>query len=240
MKVFSKNIRVSLSGLIFAILVLILIVSIILYLRIGNSNSIWGTVIGSLAAGMIVAIIQFIIAWNDYKQTEKYKELRLIEVLLNRAKRNKYEDFIKNTSRNLDIMGVTACRFFNDFADTSKGAPDNATVLLQALDRGVQVRVLLPANEYLPASKRTDSEKVKNKYEELSHRYNNISIKYFEHSAAHSIFRIDDTCIIGPVFPELESRNTPALHVMKSSPIALKYMDYFESEWKKAKNSQDA
>ena len=52
-----------------------------------NSNSIWGTVFGSLAAGMIVAIIQYIIAWNDYKQTEKLKELRLIEVLLNRAKR---------------------------------------------------------------------------------------------------------------------------------------------------------
>lgn len=240
MEVFSKNFKVSLSVVIFIILVMILILSVTIYHRIGNSNSIWGTVFGSLAAGMIVAIIQYIIAWNDYKQTEKLKELRLIEVLLNRAKRNKYEEFIKNASRNLDVMGVTACRFFNDFADISKGAPDNATVLLKALDRGVQVRVLLPADNYLPASKKTDSEKVKNKYKELRHQYNNITIKYFEHSAAHSIFRIDDTCIIGPVFPELESRNTPALHVKKSSPIALKYMDYFESEWEKAKNSRDA
>ena len=62
----------------------------------------------------------------------------------------------------------------------------------------------------------------------------NIDIRYFNHTAAHSIFRVDDTCIIGPVFPELESKYTPALHVMNSSPVALNYMDYFESEWNQA------
>ena len=74
---------------------------------------------------------------------------------------------------------------------------------------------------------------MKAKKKELRH-YQNLEIRYFSHTAAHSIFRIDDTCIIGPVFPELESKNTPALHVMKSSPMALNYMDYFDSEWEKA------
>ena len=143
-------------------------------------------------------------------------------------------EYIRNTNRRLDLMGVTAVRFFNDFADTSVGAPDNAIVLLQALERGVHVRVLLPTDEFLPEAKRIDSAKVKTKYKELTQRYQNIEIRYFGHTAAHSIFRIDDSCIIGPVFPLLESRNTPALHVMNSSPMALNYLDYFESEWNQA------
>ena len=87
----------------------------------------------------------------------------------------------------------------------------------------------------LPESKKADYAKVRTKYKELIQRYPNVEIRYFNHIAAHSIFRIDDTCIVGPVFPNLESKNTPALHVMKSSPIALHYMDYFETEWKDAK-----
>ena len=161
-------------------------------------------------------------------------KIKLKEVLYNRAKRSQYEEFIKNTNRELDLMGVTAVRFFNDFADTSIGAPENATVLLQALERGVHVRVLLPTDEFLPETKKNDSQKVRNKYKELTQRYQNIEIRYFCHTAAHSIFRIDDTCIIGPVFPLLESRNTPALHLMSSSPMALNYLNYFESEWNQA------
>lgn len=193
-----------------------------------------GALFGSFAAGLIVAIIQYLIAWQDYIQTEKLKKLKLKEVLYNRTTRSQYEEYIRNTNRRLDLMGVTAVRFFNDFADTSVGAPDNAIVLLQALERGVHVRVLLPTDEFLPEAKRIDSAKVKTKYKELTQRYQNIEIRYFGHTAAHSIFRIDDSCIIGPVFPLLESRNTPALHVMNSSPMALNYLDYFESEWNQA------
>lgn len=131
-------------------------------------------------------------------------------------------------------MGVTAVRFFSDFADTSTGAPENAMVLLNALGRGVRVRVLLPSNTFLPNIKKADYDKVKTKYEELKQQHQNIEIRYFNHTAAHSIFRIDDICIVGPVFPKLESRNTPALHIMKSSPFAINYMDYFEDEWKEA------
>lgn len=51
---------------------------------------------------------------------------------------------------------------------------------------------------------------------------------------------MDDTCIIGPVFPDLESRNTPALRLRSSSPMAIPYLDYFESEWEKAKEIDNA
>lgn len=233
MGIFGKNYRISVSALIIIFLVVTTIIMLYAYCSMDNLSNKWGALIGSLAAGLIVAIFQFLISWQDYAQTDKLRKLKLIEILYNRSARDKYADYIKNCDRNLDVMGVTAVRFFNDFADTSTQAQDNATVLLKALNRGVQVRILLPSNEFLPDSKKADSARVKEKYNELRN-YQNLKIRYFNHSAAHSIFRIDDTCIIGPVFPDLESRNTPALHVMKSSPMALNYMDYFESEWEKA------
>ena len=77
-------------------------------------------------------------------------------------------------------------------------------------------------------------------YLKNNHLHSIFLIRYFEHKAAHSIFRIDDTCIIGPIFPEIESRNTPALHVMSSSPMAINYLDYFDSEWDQAKEAEHA
>ena len=234
MSIFNKSYKISASVVIAGLLMILTVASLIGYLVADNSDSKWGGILGSLTAGLIVAIIQFLIAWQDYAQTEKLKKLKLIEILYNRSARDKYTDYIKNCNRKLDVMGVTAVRFFNDFADTSNQAPEDATVLLKALDRKVHVRVLLPSDDFIPEQKKMDSAKVRAKLKEL-HQYQNLEIRYFNHTAAHSIFRIDDTCIIGPVFPELESRNTPALHVMSSSPMAVNYMDYFESEWGAAK-----
>lgn len=234
MDVLNKSYKISASVIVAGLLMVLTTVSLIGYLAADNSDGKWGGFLGSLTAGLIVAIIQFLIAWQDYAQTEKLKKLKLIEVLYNRSARDKYTEYIKNCNRELDVMGVTAVRFFNDFADTSTQAPEGATVLLKALDRKVRVRVLLPSDDYIPELKKIDSARVRAKFKEL-HQYQNLEIRYFNHTAAHSIFRIDDTCIIGPVFPELESRNTPALHVMSSSPMAVNYLDYFESEWAMAK-----
>lgn len=234
MSLFRKSIKITMSTIVLIVLIVLLIVSIYLYSLTGNTDSLCGVIFGGLASGLIVAIIQFIIAWQDYKQTEILKELKLIKVMYNRASREQYEDYIRSTNRELDVMGVTAVRFFNDFADTSKGAPDNATVLIKALERGVNVRVLVASDIYLPDTKKADYEKVKAKYLELAERYSNLKVQYYNHTPTHSIFRMDDDCVIGPVFPNLESRNTPALHVKRSSPMALNYMDYFETEWREA------
>lgn len=50
-------------------------------------------ILGILIAGIFVAIIQFLIAYQDYRSTEKLKNLQIKEVLLNRDKR----DFYKNS-----------------------------------------------------------------------------------------------------------------------------------------------
>ena len=239
MKIFTKKFKMSMSIAVLSILVMLLVIVGILYWWENNPGSNWGAIFGSLIAGLIVAIIQFLISWQEYQETEKLKELKLVEVLYDRSAKEKYCDYIKSATRNLDVMGSTAVRLFRDFADTTKGASENSRVLLLALDRGVKVRILLPSEDFLPNErKRQDAKEVKARKNEINRK--NLEIRYFEQKAAHSIFRIDDTCIIGPIFPNIESRNTPALHVMNSSPMAINYLDYFDSLWNQAKEADHA
>lgn len=233
MEIFKKNIKIKATFIIFICLVLFTIF-IGIWLSKTDNTKVWA-ILGSLFAGIIVAIIQFIIAWQDYNQTEKLKELELIKVLYDRDSRTFYEEYIKSAKRKINMMGVTASRFFNDFADDSPNATSNAKVLLDALQRNVEVRILLPESDYVDINKSGDVEKVKQFVKTINSKFPNYSlvVKYFSHIPAHSIFNVDDKCIVGPVFPELESKYTPALYLRNSSPLADKYLTYFDKEWNK-------
>lgn len=233
MKIFSKSIRIKATSLIIIILVVLTIITGIWFGNSSDAKS--GAVLGSLVAGLIVAIIQFIIAWQDFSQTERLKELELIKVLYNRADRIFYENYIKKSKRNISMMGVTGSRFFKDFADTSPNATSNAKVLIEALERRVRVKILFPAKDFVEGTKKQDFEIVKEQVAILTDKYSpNFEVRYFTHVPAHSIFNVDDECIVGPVFPELESKYTPALYLKNSSPVADKYLEYFENEWENA------
>lgn len=234
MNIFKKSIKIRATSIVIACLILTTIAVFAWYINTDNAKIL--AILGSLFAGLIVAIVQFIIAWQDYKQTEKLRELKLIKVLYNRDSRTFYEEYIKGAKRRINMMGVTASRFFKDFADDSPNATSNAKVLIDALRCNVTVRILLPDSEYVDASKKHDVDKVKQTITAIKDKYSDCSleVKYFKHVPAHSIFNVDDTCIVGPVFPELESKYTPALFLQNSSMMADKYLIYFENEWNKS------
>lgn len=234
MNIFKKNIKIRATAIIIVCLLLLTIVVFIWYAKTNDPKL--SAILGSLFAGLIVAIIQFIIAWQDYAQTDKLKELELIKILYDRDNRTFYEEYIEQSKRKIDMMGVTASRFFNDFADDSPNATSNAKVLIDALKRKVEVRILLPDSEFVDDNKKQDVVKVKSHVKALKDTYPNCSleVKYFKHVAAHSIFNVDDKCIVGPVFPELESKYTPALFLRNASPMAHNYLTYFEYEWSRA------
>lgn len=139
MNIFKENFKIKTTTIIIVCLLLTTITVWIWY--VGSSDTKVSAILGSLIAGLVVAIIQFFIAWQDYKQTEKLKELDLIEVLYNRDNRTFYEEYINHSKRQIDMMGVTASRFFKDFADDSHNATSNAKVLIDALKRNVKVRI---------------------------------------------------------------------------------------------------
>lgn len=232
MEIFGKNIRVPAILIISGILVILLIALIIFLWQLEDPNSKLSGFIISLTAGLLIAIVQLGIAWYDYAKNAELRKLELKEILYDRDSRNKYETYIKSSKRQIDVMGVTANRFFCHFADLDANASTGAKTLIYALERGVTVRILLPLDKYLPTEEKKNAAKVVlEKYRALHNRYNKLEMRYFDHTPAHSIFRFDDTCIIGPVFPEVESKYTPALHLMNASPMAVKYINYFDSEW---------
>lgn len=236
MDFFGKNIRVPAILIISGILVILLIVLVIILWQLEDSDGKLSGFMTSLTSGLLIAIIQLCLAWYDYTKNSELRKLELKEILYDRDSRNKYEAYIKSSKRQIDVMGVTANRFFSHFADLDANASIGAKTLIYALEQGVTVRILLPLDNYLPTEEKKNAAKiVLEKYKDLHNRYNKIEIRYFDHSPAHSIFRVDDTCIVGPVFPEVESKYTPALHMNNSSPMAVKYINYFDSEWKKAK-----
>lgn len=237
MEIFGKNYRVPAILIISILLVALFFVVIVVYWNTEERGKL-GALLGSLAAGLVVAVLQLFIAWYDYAKNAELRKLELKEILYDRDSRAKYEDYIKKSKSHIDVMGVTASRFFDHFGDLDKNASKGAKALIYALERGVQVRLLLPYEKYLLSEE--NKNKAKNaleKYKKLADRYSDIEIRFFDHSPAHSIFRIDDTSIVGPVFPEVESKYTPALHLKNTSPIALKYLNYFEYEWTLAKKA---
>jgi hypothetical protein len=129
-------------------------------------------------------------------------------------------------------MGVTANRLLDDF-----GRKDgNSRVLLEALGKNVKVRILIPKKSYLNPKQIGQFESTTQKISADLKRFANFEIRYFDHPPAHSIFVIDDTCIVGPVFGEIESKDTPALVLKQQSQFAEPYIKTFESEWGKAGN----
>ena len=233
MKIFEKSFRITASAIIIIVLSLATIFLVVIYWK--TENNPWSSILGSLIAGLIVAIIQFLIAWQDYKENEKLKKLKLIEILYNRNERSWYANYIAEANNQIDVMGVTAVRLFDHFASTDNNAPETDKVLIRVLEKGIVVRVLLPDEDHLPNNeKKQDANKVRKKHQDLVKQFPNLEMRYFKHIPAHSIFRVDDECIVGPVFPELESKYTPGLRLKNKSPLASKYIDYFEKEWNNA------
>lgn len=235
-KFFSLNVKIRLSAVIFFSLIVLCAIVFFWYLN-GKDPKILA-ILGSLFAGIIVALIQFLIAWQDYLSTEKLKDLKIKRVLINRDQRDFYEGYVRSAQKNIDMMGVTGIRFMEHFANDDSDAPENSKVLLQAMSKGVNVRILIPKVEFL--SQIDDQRNFKSslvRYQNIASLYpTKFQVKYFSHVPAHSIFMVDEECIIGPVFPDVSSKFTPALHLLNNSPFAEKYLKYFNDEWKSAES----
>lgn len=230
-EIFSKKIK--LNVLIIIVLVILVIICVCWKWYTMNTTSPIGAILSSIIAGLIVALIQLGLSWWDYQMMQKIEKLRLIEILYDRDNRTYYADLIDKSRREIRVMGTTARRFFEHFADMTTGARPEAQVLISALNRGVKVKLLLPSKDYIALNKIADYKQVSETLNTIKQKYPHaeIGIRYFDHIPAHSIFMVDSECIVGPVFENVESKNTPALHLKIESPFAEKYVAYFEQEW---------
>lgn len=234
MKVFDKKITINFF------FVIILIVSIAIfflwsdYFKGSYTLEKKETLLSGLITGLIIALLQLFLSWYEHKEINRFKKMKVLDIRSHRDDRDFYSNLIKNAKNRIDIMGVTASRFVSDFADTQSTRPEK-TILFDALTRGVVVRILVPEDGYLLDQKLKDIAKhTKEQFIAINAKSTNFNFRYYNHVATHSIFIIDDICILGPVFPNISSKDTPAIQIRKDSPYAEKYLHYFEDEWTSA------
>jgi|GEM_PF-1416766 hypothetical protein len=194
-----------------------------------------GNIFGGLFTGLLIAFIQHLILIDEKRRLDKIKALAVKNVLFNRDDKDYYRNIIFLSKNEIKIMGVTAYRLLNDFANTDSSSA-NDKVLISALSRNVKIKILLPNKEYLDDRNKANFDSTKSKMSEIKGLYKAaFDYKYFDHVPTQSIFNVDSETIIGPVIPGRSSKDTPAIHIFNTSKYAEIYMEYFNTEWEAAK-----
>jgi hypothetical protein len=236
MKNYSRNISISLPMAILIFFIVLIIVFIGISLKLtdkkltSDEGPIWLFSIG-LVPGLVVALMQFILSWGEFQQISKFSAMNIKGILDSRDQEVYYRELINNATFQIDVLGVTAQRLMNDFADSTATRLERK-VLIAALARGVKVRILLPDEKYLTVKDKNEKYPIALRiFNELHPKFSNFEVHYFSHDPIASIFRVDNEILLGQIFNDAESRNTPTIHTSVESPLAQSYVRYFEKEW---------
>jgi hypothetical protein len=184
-----------------------------------------------IASGLVVTLAQFFLSWADAKAIDRFRAMGVENVLSNRDEEAYYGKLIRSARSNVDVLGSTAIRLMQDFADTGSPKPEKR-VLIEALKNGVEVRILVAKPSYLDERDQKFKCPVAQKlFNEVAARYSNFEVRYFDAAPLAALVRTDYELVVGPLLPGVDSRHTPALHVFNHSPYASSYLNYFEKTW---------
>ncbi|MEA3353801.1 MAG: hypothetical protein U9Q33_08310, partial [Campylobacterota bacterium] len=128
-------------------------------------------------------------------------------------------------------LGNTAHKFMDDFVNVERESESKRILLKVMSSRNIEVKLLLAKKKYLSENRQEEFDIVQQKMVKVSKQYKNFQVKYFDHEPTQSIFLFDDECFIGPIFKDLASHDTPALHMKCGGSFTKKYMNYFDAEW---------
>jgi len=237
MNIFEKKSSIRYSFIIFSFLISVILLLVTLFIFDVLSGPKWSSIIPGLLTGFVVALFQAGLSWYEIKKIDEFDELKIKKILPYRKDAIYYGDLISKSKSDIKVLGVTAQRFLDDFANQNVMAPEQEKVLLHALDRGVKVEILVADQEFLEENENKEKAKLaESKLSELSKKYTNLfEYHYYQHSPTHSIVIIDKECIVGPIFPKVNSKYTPAIHSQVDSTFAVHYVDYFNNEWTQCK-----
>lgn len=201
-----------------------------------KKNGIDDSLISGLFVGLLVVLIQFSFSWFEYDNLLKFERLGLRQVLKYREGKDEYQSFISDTKQTIDLMGLTASRFIQDFARDDK---KENQALLSALQRGVKVRFLLVKHGYLETEvEKANAKNVHESLNSLAAKYDGLfEFRYYDHVPTHSLLFLDEMALIGPYFPGVKSDKTPCFRFKSGGEFLTEYYKYFEREWSVATTS---
>jgi hypothetical protein len=233
MEIFKKQINIYLYKIIVVSVLFVICVVAVIYFYSKASSPVT-PLLGGLTTGLFVALLQLLLMWTEHKEMENIKKLGIKDILSHRDDESLYGKVIARAEKEIYVLGNTAFRFMEDFADDSRS---DKMALIAALNKNVKVRFLLPHPDYLWKLNDKDRATVSlRSIEKLKEKYNTlVELKYYSHAPFHSMVLADNDCFVGPIFPDKTSKNTPTIYTDRNSVFAKPYLDYFDFEWGKAK-----
>lgn len=214
------------------VLLILLIGVLIVWFHHEDNQKLQG-IISGLITGFIVLLFQVWLSWQELKKMEKWDELKIIDILHTRDDPNYYRPLIENAREEIKIQGVTCKRFLDDFANGEASAPDRNKVLLKALSTGeLKVKVLIAEQSFVGDEEKSKAMAGEARLKELSTAYpGKFFYGIYKHEPRHSIMVIDRESIVGPIFPHVSSKFSPAIRLKSDSKFVDHYKDYFDKEW---------
>ena len=237
MDIENREAKTRLSVVVLLILIAILLLCVGYYFVWGNDEKLI-SLVGGAAVASIFSIMQIAVNWKNFSEYDKYQSLRVKEILPQRDNERYYEELIKDCGDRLDIIGVSCNRFMDDFADKNS----NKHALIDALNskKNLKVKFLVAGIDYVPDDIQRNFELIKDKMKSIQSEYGErFQYKYYDHDPNHSYVRIDSDILVGPHFPGVSSKHSPAIHLDSKSEYVEKYIEYFDNEWAKARDDQD-
>lgn len=188
-----------------------------------------GTICSGIATGLIVAACQLLIQGLEHRDIENVKKLKIKKILPTRDDKELYGDLIGKANEKIWLLGNTAFRFFEDFADENR---TDRQVLLRALDKQIDIRILLPKKEFITNKKdKINHDTTNERMIAIKEKYPNFSFKYYEEFPSHSLLIIDDDCLVGPIFKNIRSKDSPAILTDVSSNYVKPYISFYHELW---------
>lgn len=188
--------------------------------------------VGGLAAAFFVATLQFLIQFYEQIKLSKFRQHGVLDFLEERSDKKIYKKIISNAKKGtkIQLQGVTGSRFLQDFADADD---TKSRELIDALDRGVCVEVLVAHSDFLEENNKPDLiYKTVVLAKALTTNYPDaFSIRYYRAPPSHNLLVCGDVCLVGPVFKGKTSKSSPAIIFDRSGSYVRSYIENFESVW---------
>lgn len=236
MSIYQKRFVIPVRWAITAVALLLLAVLVVMSILmtdkrfLDNDGPVWVFASG-VASGLVVTLAQFFLSWADAKAIDRFRAMGVENVLSNRDEETYYGKLIQSARSQVDVLGSTAARLMQDFADGGSPKPEKRA-LIEALKKGVEVRILVADPSHLDDREQTFKYPVARKlFNDIAAQYSNFEVRYYDATPLASFVRTDHELVVGPLLPGVESKHTPALHVFNHSPYASSYLNYFEKMW---------
>ncbi|PPD18076.1 MAG: hypothetical protein CTY24_13655 [Methylobacter sp.] len=219
-------------------LIIVVLTYLLFFTEIPNTAKGSGIITG-LFTGVIIAAFQLWLSWYQYEIIDEFKELKIRKILANRKDQNYYGELISKAEKEISLLGITALSFLEDFANNNQNAPEKERVLLSALRKqNFKVKILVADKSVLDERHKRKADEAEALLKELK-SFPNFEFAYYDqHHPTHSVLIIDDEFIVGPIFPKVYSRDTPAIHLQRDSQLAKYYETYFNDEWEECIKKQ--